>query len=526
MTLTPPESQAEPQPQQLQAARPARLVRAISFAKARPYVVIAAVVAVVLLVRLSATMWMVLHENEKQDYDRWYKAGQLVLQGKDTTYGKFPDQEGYDFNKYDALKFFRLPPAFAVYVAPLAKLPFWAYALCWFALSGGAAVLSVLLAMKMIHGRFLPQNPVAMILPVAGIAAFAWADMHCGNTNLIQLGLIMLGTYIAWRAANSLSGTPDLSWHGRPVRVFQGRPAPGMPEKITDATTGMVVEHTGKMPVPLLQRAANRAGDAACGLAIGLSIAIKAYPAAILPSLFASFRWRLMVYAVVGAAIWTFVVPGFVRGFERNWNETLVWYGRIVEPYLGSASASRPEEWGGRSYSHKNQSLYPLVKRLTMPVDVTDRHKSASSEPAVTVNVVNWSSKIATMAFAGLVLLMLTAILFVCRDRRPAPNRMDIILDMAIGMNFMLLVSPIAWYYFFSLLLLPMAVGAWRLVVTDSKRERIILIIVWALSFALFLASSVSFWARVYGGTVMLALLWFVVMLIYRHRCRGWNSAS
>ncbi|MBI5724002.1 MAG: UbiA family prenyltransferase [Planctomycetes bacterium] len=56
--------------------------------------------------------------------------------------------------------------------------------------------------------------------------------------------------------ANSPLKKAILTWHGRLVRVFQGRPAPGVAEKMTNATTGTVVEHTGKMPVPLLQQPA------------------------------------------------------------------------------------------------------------------------------------------------------------------------------------------------------------------------------------------------------------------------------
>ncbi|MBI5723761.1 MAG: hypothetical protein HZA50_07385 [Planctomycetes bacterium] len=101
------------------------------------------------------------------------------------------------------------------------------------------------------------------LLPVLGpilLAGLAVAQRVVPFSRVWLFLLPMLIAVSAWGldklagCLSSLLKRAFLSWHGRPGRVSQGRLAPGDQKKTKTATTGTVVEHTGKMPVPLLKR--------------------------------------------------------------------------------------------------------------------------------------------------------------------------------------------------------------------------------------------------------------------------------
>ena len=99
----------------------------------------------------------------------------------------------------DKMNFFKLPPAYALAMAPLAKLPRELYAYIWFVMLVGSAVLCLLLALRMLYGRWLPADPWQMGLPALILLPFVWDDLHCGNNNLIVLAPLMGGAFLAAR---------------------------------------------------------------------------------------------------------------------------------------------------------------------------------------------------------------------------------------------------------------------------------------------------------------------------------------
>ena len=76
------------------------------------------------------------------------------------------------------------------------------------------------------------------------------------------------------------------------------------------------------------------------------------------------------------------------------------------------------------------------------------------------MNVASLPPSVPNAIFAGLVALAAAAIGFVCLRQRAPPTPLAWATDLAIASCFILVASPIAWTYFFSLLLAPLAVAA------------------------------------------------------------------
>jgi|GEM_PF-1294856 len=344
-----------------------------------------------------------IYRDQPKDYDRWYKVARWCLQGRplaDPSGVEMLNLPEDDPNK--PLVQYRLPPAFAVYIAPLGLLPYHVYVAVWYLLNIGCTVAAVALALKLVSGRWLPWSPLVLIVPVLGVLPFVWDDLHAGNTNLQLLALLMLGAYLA-------------SKH---------RPLWG-------------------------------------GLAIGWAISMKLFPVPILAPLFAQRRWKILAATIIGSLLLTFVAPGIFRGFERNLRESGWWYARVIEPYLQS---KQKRQWDRESVSVKNMSLYAGISRFTRPVDVLSGNVGRPGDwegKKLYVNVVSLPQKAADLIFLGFVAACGLAIGVVSFFGKRPKHDLTPAVDFAIGMTFILIATPIAWAYFYALLLLPFVVAAY-----------------------------------------------------------------
>ncbi|HUU21556.1 MAG TPA: glycosyltransferase family 87 protein [Phycisphaerae bacterium] len=414
-------------------------------------------IALVVLVAVFAVKGVLVlrstRRGKHRDYIRWHRVAVRALAGE-----PLADPPGTVYQAgEEGLKFYKLPSAFAVCIAPLGWLPYDAYVVVWYAGSVAAAALAVLLAMKLLHGRCIPADPRALLLPAAGVLAFVLDDVHNGTNNLHLLALLVLGFYLAWRK----------------------RPGLG-------------------------------------GLSIGLAISWKAFPAAALPVLLLTRRWRLLAWSLVGTAVWTLAVPGAVRGYRRQWTETCAWYQRIIAPY---AKGQKKRQWATQGLSKKNQSLHALAHRLCRKVDARsgaaeDYHKYTAAP--FFVNLVSLPRGAVNAIFAGLVAAAAAAIGVVCLRGRAPPTRLAAATDLALASTFILIASPIAWTYFFALLLAPMSVGAYLLLGgCESSHLRRICAAAWIGSVPLILGG-LSDYARAVGSLTWVGILWFAAMLIVR----------
>jgi alpha-1,2-mannosyltransferase len=161
----------------------------------------------------------------------------------------------------------------------------------------------------------------------------------------------------------------------------------------------------------------------AAGILIGFASALKAFPALLIGFLLMRRRWAAAATAVATAVILT-LLPMLVYGSAE--------YSNLLQDFLRLAQSG----WPARG---NNQSLVAAVDRLLNGFDL-ERVGERSSAPDVA-----FLSDIATNA---LVLTMIVAIvLFVIRSRAWVPIQMAAVTTIAI------LLSPIAWDHYWTLLL-------------------------------------------------------------------------
>jgi len=399
---------------------------------------------------------------KRMDYGTWHLIAGRALEGKSLANPPGQGTDGKPLPPEDDVGYYNLPPAFALYICPLGLLPYRAFAAAWYVLSVGSLVASVLLGMKIVHGRWLPDRPLALLLPLLGVLHFALIDLYAGSICLEILLLLVLGAYLSHRGRN---------WAG--------------------------------------------------GLAVGMAAALKAYPLAILPALLLGRRWKLAGWTLLGTIAWSLIVPGAIRGYRRQWNETTWWYGRIVRPYAQRAGEMK---WRNKSFSYKNHSINALVNRLLRPVHVGTDPSDGELETA-TMNAADlpvWAAHAAYVAIvAGLLAAMAGAYLRAGRGATRAP----VALDMAVGVVFVLLASPVVWDYYYTLLLLGMCIAAERALAPGHARRRW-LWPVGAATAAMIVVEICSLWARAMGILVALAAMWFVVLLVLRAGARASSLAA
>ena len=148
---------------------------------------IALVVLIVILAGKTVSVLLSVRRGSHRDYVRWYDAAVRVLEGE-----ALAEAPGYVIGTEGAegLRFYKLPPAFAVCIAPLGLLPYQVYVVVWCVGSVAAAAVALLLTMRLLYGRSLPEDPALLLVPLIGVFAFVMDDLHNGTNNLHLLALL------------------------------------------------------------------------------------------------------------------------------------------------------------------------------------------------------------------------------------------------------------------------------------------------------------------------------------------------
>lgn len=108
---------------------------------------------------------------------------------------------------------------------------------------------------------------------------------------------------------------------------------------------------------------------------IGLAAAIKAFPVLALGWLVWRRQWRALGASLATLAVLLVVLPGPLRGFERNLAELDVWTRGMV---LDQAD-DRPRNRAETSFTYRNQSLIALTHRLLRPEFAGERSATAEA---------------------------------------------------------------------------------------------------------------------------------------------------
>ncbi len=240
----------------------------------------------------------VLKESFK-DYELWYDTGQRVLKGEQVypkIKSKFP---------------FMYPPPCAIFLAPVSLLGKSGVVVVGGLVNAAAWLACMLLAVRLVTGRWQRQHVLLYVIPSVVIAVYAWSNFHLGQPSLVLLAL-MLGAFVALQTRHSMLA----------------------------------------------------------GALIALAVAIKAFPAVAIVYLIYRRYW-VAAASMVGSIVFLFVLlPIPVRGVELARTDLQRWTSGMLFKYDERGMAQRPR----RSNSWKNQSIWGVTNRLMRHVDADDQH--------------------------------------------------------------------------------------------------------------------------------------------------------
>ena len=267
------------------------------------------------------------------------------------------------------------------------KIPLY---LCLSVLNAGAWWMTTQLSNAMTGSGKVPE-PWLAALPAIVTISFVFDMFDLGQPNLILLAMMLLGFW--------------LLQHGRPW---------------------------------------------ASGGLFALATAIKVFPLAVFPYLLWRRQWASAASMVVFLAIFLFVVPAPIRGFQHNVSELKTWYQGMV----GSSSEQGFGQRGEQNWSWVNQSIIAMTHRLTRPVNY---NQDNPAKPPAYMNLADLDFKTANWAVVAISLAIGLGFIAVMppRSRRTPLSDAE---ELGILFCLMTVASPLARQYYFMWLFFPVTV--------------------------------------------------------------------
>jgi hypothetical protein len=244
------------------------------------------------------------------------------------------------------------------------------------------------------------------------------------------------------------------------------------------------------------------------GALVAIAAAIKAFPVMVIVYFIYRRHWKTVASLAVTLLFLLLVLPAPFRGFERAWHDLEKWSVGMLK-YSPSGIAQRPK----RSQNWKNQSLVSVANRLLRRVDA-----DAASAPH-TPKYINFTdlqfaavNAVITAVALGLGLLFIA----VMPQRQMRTTESDAI-EFALLLLMVLMLTPLAFGYLFSWLMLPFAVVTQRALTGRSST-----VLWWSVPALAVLALAIPFprAAQMYGNTFFAALLLFIGLSIELLRCK------
>jgi hypothetical protein len=261
------------------------------------------------------------------------------------------------------------------------------------------------------------------------------------------------------------------------------------------------------------------------GVPVGAAISMKAFPAPLLAYFLYRGQIRLVAAAVASCLFLLLLLPAPVRGLQRNLNEVVDWGRRVVMPYLSRGQAG---DWGQHSFDFGNQSLGAVARRYLTEVDAS---VAARDDEPLHVSVANLTDRQATAAVLVLFAALGTTFLAACGWRRPR-RRVEKVLEYSLATILTLLVSGLAWTYFFVMMLLPVTAALWLVRRRAELGRSSVLALragLWALALAVLLLSpSLRFtqYVRALGSLCWAAVIMFAGLALARRDLHKSQTSS
>jgi hypothetical protein len=258
--------------------------------------------------------------------------------------------------------------------------------------------------------------------------------------------------------------------------------------------------------------------EISAGALIAVAAAIKAFPGIAIIYLVYRHYWKAAASLIVTLAFLLLILPAPFRGFERAWRDLEKWSVGMLK-YDATGVAQRPM----RSHSWKNQSLVGVANRLLRHID---SDPVPGSHTPIYVNFADL--KFATVNAIVLAIALALGILFLAAmPQRATRTAESDAMEFALLVLIILMTSPLSFGYFFSWLMLPLAVITQRVI--DGKGSALLW---WSLPALALLALALFFpqGAQAYGNTFFASLLLFIGLAIellrYKQKGRQVQSAT
>jgi hypothetical protein len=201
------------------------------------------------------------------------------------------------------------------------------------------------------------------------------------------------------------------------------------------------------------------------GSMFALATAIKVFPVAVLPYLVWRRQWAALASTLVFLAVFLFVVPAPVRGFQHNFSELKTWYQGMVASSSEKGFGQRDEQ----NWSWVNQSIIAMTHRLTRPVNY---NQDNPAKPPRTMNVVDLSFKAANLLVMAISLALGLGYIAVMPKAARRTRQSDA-EELGILFCLMTVASPLARQYYFMWLFYPMTILIHRAIYDPRPRVRI-----------------------------------------------------
>jgi hypothetical protein len=244
------------------------------------------------------------------------------------------------------------------------------------------------------------------------------------------------------------------------------------------------------------------------GALVAIAAAIKAFPVMVIVYFIYRRHWKTVASLAVTLLFLLLVVPAPFRGFERTWHDLEKWSVGMLK-YSPSGIAQRPK----RSQNWKNQSLVSVANRLLRRVDA-----DAASAPHTPkyVNFTDLQFAEVNAVITGVALGLGLLFIAVMPQRQMRTTESDAI-EFALLLVMVLILTPLAFGYLFSWLMLPFAVVTQRVLTGRSST-----VLWWSVPALAVLALAIPFprAAQMYGNTFFAALLLFIGLSIELLRCK------